>query len=254
MIVLWTALAAVLSYATVVAHEAAHAVAMRRLGVRVAEVAFGLPLWPQWKLAPTTRRSFTLSLSPWPLSAHVRAHEDDVDRMGRLPYRDDAWISGAGIAINLVVGGGALAINALVNGRWQLGSVLAGLSVLLWVFRRMFVAYLVPALAFPLAGWFAWMIVTMYSEGRTQFNATVVDLLPSSPLEALALAGGISLTLGLINMMPFVPLDGGRVVLVAARQLFGARAEGIAGTVMSVGGIVLLSSELLFLGWLAMTS
>lgn len=254
MTVLWTALAAVLSYATVVAHEAAHAVAMRRLGVRVAEVAFGLPLWPQWKLAPTTRRPFTLSLSPWPLSAHVRAHKDDVDRMDGLPYRDDAWISGAGIAINLVIGGGVLAINALVNGRWLLGSALAALSVLLWAFRRVFVAYLVPALAFPLAGWFVWMIVAMYSEGRGQFNANVSGLLPSSPLEALALAGGVSLILGLINMMPFAPLDGGRVALAAARRLFGARAEGIAGTVMAVGGIALLGSELLFLGWLAITS
>lgn len=250
---LWTTVTVVLVYATVIAHEAGHAVAFRRAGVRVAEIGFGAQLPPRITLAPTPRRPFALVLSPWLVGAHVRPHGDDHGRMHELPYRDRAWISGSGITVNLVLGLLALLPVTLLHGRWPIASAITGLAVLLWAARKVFVAYVVPLLVLPIAAVTVWLTVSTYSRPKSQFVGELADLLPTSPIQALTLAGIVSLMLGMVNTLPFAPLDGHRIAVDAVDALLGERVGTIVWKFAKAGGWMLLASEAVFAGWLFLT-
>lgn len=179
--VLWSTVAAVLAYAGVVAHEAAHAVAFRRAGVRVAEIGFGAPFPPRITLEPTPRRPFALALSVWLVGAYVRPHEDDRERLHGLPYGDRAWINGSGIVVNLVLGLAMVVPVAVVGGRWGTAAVASGVAVLLWAVRRVFVAYVVPVLVLPVLGLFVWLTFDIYSRSKSEFTGGLADMLPTPP-------------------------------------------------------------------------
>lgn len=247
---LWTLVAVVLVYASVVAHETAHALAMRRMDIRMVEIGLGLRFWPRLTLPATSRRPFTLSLSPWLITAYVQMHPDDEDRISRLTYRDAAWISGAGIIVNLVLGIASLAVAGLAQGQWLLAAVCGFMATLLWLGRRGFVAYIVPALALPMTGLFVWIFVDMYSQTAPQVVGNLTDVLPNSPISALTAAAVVSLVLGLGNLLPFAPLDGGRIVIDILHRRFGSRAKHIADTAMRIAGGVLLVSEVVLAAWL----
>jgi membrane-associated protease RseP (regulator of RpoE activity) len=247
---LWTAATAVLVYASVVAHEIAHAVAMRRLGIRVAEVGLGLRIWPRVTLPATPRRPFALSMSPWLVTAFVRAHDEDEVRIRTMAYRDSAWIFGAGIWTNIGFGTTALAVAELVQERWVSAVAFAVLTTLLWSVRRGFAAYVLPVLVLPMTGLFGWVVVDMFRHPSSEFTGNLADVLPSSPSAALTTAAVVSLALGFGNVMPFAPLDGGRIVIEIVRRRFGSRATRIVGTAMQIAGGALFLSELGFIAWL----
>jgi len=94
-------------------------------------------------------------------------------------------------------------------------------------------AHVVSALAGPAAG-LAYAFAASYF-GRRSGN------------EVLTLSAGVSLLLSLFNLLPVLPLDGGRIFALAAEELFGGRkGDRLTKTV----GLV-LSTMLLMVGtWL----
>lgn len=64
------------------------------------------------------------------------------------------------------------------------------------------------------------------------------------------MAAVVSLALGMINTLPFAPLDGHRIAVDAVDTLFGERGGDLVWRFAKTGGVVLVVGELVFFGWL----
>ncbi len=238
--VLWTTVAAVLFLASVVIHELGHVAAFRQHGIRVAEFGIG---WGNRPRARVTGRwlPFEVSISPWLVGAYVRIHPDDRDKSRQLPYRAQAWCSGAGVIANVLFGIALFTIVAALDGK-LVGLLLAAAGVVLWWIREWVTAYLMPLIGVLLMVRIAWVFTHLQS-GPGSFGTIGQILHVSSLHNALIGAALLSLILGLANTLPLPPLDGGRVGFDIVQRLWGLRAAEwytVTG-VLLVAGLVAYS-------------
>lgn len=216
MSALWIALAAVLFFGTIVAHEAGHYASMRRAGVRIHSAGIGFPFPPTFTVYRKKNPDGSVTkfqLSPWVLGAFVRAEERDEKRIDELPYRQFAWIMGSGVVINLVLGAVLVGIGALIGGNWSGFLFYVAGAVLVWIGRKLFAAYIVPVLGFPALGLFAYGCISAVAD-RTQIGVVGTAHMFSMASDArltFVLAGLLSASLGILNMVPLFPFDGGRI-------------------------------------------
>lgn len=251
MSVVWTAFAVVMYLGLLVAHEAGHAIALRRLGIPISEAGLGLPFAPRIVLKPTSRRPFALSVSIWLLAAYVEPDPTHDDRLKALSYRDTAWYTGAGVVVNAVIGTGLVSVIDAVYGRWLPAVIWCGVTVVLWTARRWVTAYIIPALAIPVVVVVAWSIVV--SIGAPVGPVGIAQLLyVSSAMAAVKIVAEISLLLAIVNTAPIYPFDGGRICAEVIQRWFGARGQQIFQGVGVVLTVTLLAYSVLSdIGWLA---
>lgn len=255
--------------ATVIAHELGHAFAMRACGVRVETISLlGFPglgtinLHIKSKWFPNTM----WVVHPLVLGAYVEANEAD---MLPLAYKDQQYINGMGPMLNFIVGIPCMAmgIAVLAAERGSLSAFLfaaavmiaaCAISWLLWVLRRLLIEY-----AFMLIGGIA--LAFVFKHG---FEMSSADLIKSAagPLSTVAIVhegskqvsgtelvetisyclfmtGIFSIGLGLLNLLPIPPLDGGNMIMQFMDSLLPKWASRVyfgLGTVC-VAGILLLS-------------
>jgi Zn-dependent protease len=209
--VLWTTMAVVLFLCTLIAHEAAHALALRKLGIPIVEVGVGLPIPPSFTFRPTWL-PFRVSLSPWLIGAYVMPDPKREADIEALPYRDQAWYCGAGVVANISLGAFLWATADVLSGHWRQAIVLITIGILAWVLRRSFCAYLIPLLSLAGLVFLGWVLLHS-SPSEPQGVVGIGRLLLSSSLqESLVTAGACSLAVGVLNIVPLFPLDGGRIV------------------------------------------
>lgn len=247
MTALWITLAAVLFLGTVLAHEAGHYFAMRRAGIRIVSAGIGFPFPPTFTVYRKKNRDGTATefqLSPWVLGAFVRADDRDEKRIDELPYRQFTWIMGSGVVINLVLGALFIGIGALMVGDWTSFLIYLAAAVLLWLGRRLAAAYLVPVLGLPTLGLLLWgtaLAAMEHSQVGVMGTVRLLSMAENASL-AFVLAGLLSAALGLLNMVPLFPFDGGRIfsrVLTAAGlSRRGVLAFEVATSVVAVSTVI----------------
>jgi Zn-dependent protease len=246
---MWTAIAILLLIASVAAHEAAHALALRRLGFRIIEVGVGIPIGPRLKI-DSGRLPFRVVLSPILLGAYVMPDPDDAEAIAALPYRDRAWYSGAGVLVNLVIGTAALALVAALDGHWLSSAVTAAVGVVLWVARRPFCSYGIPVLGLPVLALTAWSLTSTLGQPEGPVGL-VTGLQSNSLTTAILLAGLASIGLGLLNMLPMLPFDGGHVIEAALDSRGGSEAtrwfSGVTGALSAALVLYVLGSDMWWL-------
>jgi Zn-dependent protease len=240
--VAFTALTTLLVLASVAAHEAGHYVVLHRLGIPVDQVALGLAIRPRLVFAPTERRPYEVSISPWLVSAHVRVHADHLDEAEALGYHDDAWVAGVGIVANLVFGGVALAAVNLLRGS-AIGVLVGGaLAVAAWYGCRLLCSYVFPVLGLGALALLVYSIVDSIGSDESAGPVGVGKLLVAHDLtQALMVATVFSLALAAINLAPVPPLDGGRTWSRIIQRLAGRAAEGwyqASGMLLMIGLLV----------------
>lgn len=110
------------------------------------------------------------------------------------------------------------------------------MSVPAWIVRRRLARWaLMFALGFVGQLALGAYLMARHAAGVTGHNLiggplTIVQLLVvHSPLTALAVAGGISLNLGLLNALPLIPLDGGRIASRWLLERYGETVEEAFG-------------------------
>jgi regulator of sigma E protease len=69
----------------------------------------------------------------------------------------------------------------------------------------------------------------------------------SGPIMTLYVAAILSVNLGVVNILPFPPLDGGRMFVLLLKRLFGARVSLRAERVTYAVGFVLLMAFILWI-------
>lgn len=222
-------------------HEAGHAVAMRRFGMRPIAAGVGLPLPPVLRLRLSS--TFTFTLSPWLLGAYVEPSERDTERIPDLPYRDAAWVYNAGVIVNFVFGFAVTAVAA----RSTFGTLIYSIAaVAIWALRRLVAGYVLPLLAIPALGITLYGMVLSWSQGQSGVGfAGLVDLVPTDPPRLLSFVGVISIVVGILNLVPVYPLDNARVCdlllgrWVGPQFLAWFRGVGVALMLLSLVGAVL---------------
>jgi hypothetical protein len=229
-------IAAIIVFLTisVAIHEYGHYRAMKKHGIAVTAAGLGLPLPPMLRVH---RRGITWTLSPWLVGAYVEADQAAVKHAERtLPYRDIAWHWNVGIVINMAVGCTIGAVTAALSGRWVVAAVASVAAALTVVGRRVFAAYIAPALAVPVTAYLIYSLFQAFTDGVgvgtvSATAASVGDV--SSPTRLLALFASINIGLALFNMALFYPLDNSRTIdyLIKRRlprAVTGFRLTGVA--------------------------
>lgn len=238
----WTVVAVACLALTIIVHEAAHAIVLRSLGIRVVEFGIGM-FAPRLRFA-LPRSDVTVSVSPWLLGAYVRPDPAQEHQMRVLSYRDSTWYAGAGIVVNLVLGGALLAVIALFDGRTLHALITGACTALVWWFRRWFCSYVLPVLGVPILVWTVFMLAHGLGEPQGPVGAVdmvTTELMNVSPVHAISVLGALSVAIGVINILPLYPLDGGRIASAALQRLIGTRAADIfqdATVVLSLGLMV----------------
>ncbi len=217
---MYITIAVVLFLASLVFHELGHAFAMQSCGVEIE--AMGLGFGPHLVFGPFKCRfgnavKFTLGLVP--LGAYVKPNEKGQKTMEGLSYSDSARIMGAGILANFAFALCLCVYLALTHDPIFPNPViveplliLGGGTILLWFGRK----YVVPLAGFALL---VYLLFTVTSHGGPTgiiggpvVIGKVVVHNVLSLRQAISMGGFLSFSIGLMNMMPILPLDGGQMI------------------------------------------
>lgn len=185
--------------AIIVLHELGHFWAARWLGIQLTEFSIGLgPALKKWH-----RNGIEYSFHLWPVAAHVRpavVKRDSVDTQNpRLIQNHRMWhqlLFLAGGAIANVSFAYVLLVVRGVSGGEGIGAVLwgSGLELGSW------------------AGFLAGRV------GSTLFGIGGAGA-PLPPLAFDQQLAFLSLSFGLVNLVPVPPFDGGRILVILLRKL-----------------------------------
>lgn len=243
---------------SMVLHEFAHGVAMRRHGVRLDRAGLGIPLPPMLIIDTKRRFGFDLTVSPWLVMAYVEPSEKDQKTFDALPYRAKAWCYNAGIVANILVGLVAQAGAWMLAGRFQAAAVCLMLAAATWVGRKVLAGYVLPAVAAPALALTVFALILSWSSGSTGMGFSGLgELAPHTAGvgEWLGFLSMISFALALLNMLPLGGLDNGRVVQlwlqrwnVSPRLITAYERVGLAFVGLSLLGAV--ASD----GWAAISA
>ena len=245
---LFTIIAIATALASVSIHELGHAFAMRQCGVTVKSISLlGIPGLGTIRL-PIKSRFFPGTnwyVHPLIIGAYVEPEEAEMQSLSR---RDALYIYGMGPLMNILFTLGVafvcvtviLAVDIFgrfrgVTPPWKMfvmPLVFVGLGTVLtalWYFRRLVCQFILLPI-----GW--WLAVTMayfvFTKGGMPLDGLsdqigdihgagpkMMDGLPPSIALTIAMAvmlgAGLSVLLGLANLIPLVPLDGGHMMRFA---------------------------------------
>ena len=224
----------------VVLHEAGHLLVARALGVRVEEFVLGRgPTVLNARLGGT---DFSLRALP-ALGGDVRMagmfEEHGRESFGAKPPWRKAAIIAAGSAVNLVSAALVLLAGHLIAGR-PMGTSVGGTVMAL--------ARLTAGLGRAAAG-----LLTgdgLVEAAERALRAVEGLNVASGPLGFhLSLVALVGLYLGLFNLLPVPPLDGGRLAFVAAEKLRGRPIRAESADRATLCGLVVLCMFALFVAY-----
>jgi membrane-associated protease RseP (regulator of RpoE activity) len=200
-------------------HELGHALTARALGLPCERIIVGIgPRW-RWLSLRFRVAGIPISIRPLPFGGGAYVNEEGAALWKR------ALVVAAGPAVSVVVGVGLLWVG-LGGGGLRLGLILierlpVAIVQALWNVARIApqpVAHAAPAGAIPLQG-------------------------------ALAMAGVLSVLLGVSNLLPFSPLDGGRLLIFALAALRAPVPVRVGVAYMGLGGVLLAMAPAFPGGW-----
>lgn len=215
-------------------HELAHGLRMKHYGIEVSEVGLGIPI-PHFpcltiNISPTLKVKIHLFF----IGAYVRVPGEK--KIESLPYFQKAHIYGAGVIANLMVFlvlfGLAFVWEIIIHPLavfWKLGIPLTVfvlcvfLGFLLWKGSRIISAYVFPLLGILLTWFLIWSIKTSGLKESIAGPIRIIQMgMGISKVSELLLAGLlVSLGIATINLLPLLPLDGGKILYAFITMIFG---------------------------------
>lgn len=247
-----------------VIHEAAHAIAMRRYGVEIKEAGLGIPIPGFIFRFRVPWLSFPLTLSPILLGAYVEPTPRGNQQTNALPYRERALIFGAGVLGNVLVGS-LLTIIALFIFK-DLGEpavyirliAMTAIALVIVRFSKLFCSIGIPILGLAFVGLLLYTLIPGLIEnfqesalhGGAPADKDPILIGPigitheattlKTAIEVFRLAVAISFGIGIFNMLPLLPLDGGRIFGMIIERVLGKQALPLFGLVSIVAIVTLI--------------
>lgn len=228
---LWSIIGAVL--VVVILHELGHAVMMRRYGIELEEFGIGLPIkgLSFAFLLPAWLGGVRLRLSPLLLGAYVRpAGETNSSgehlSIKRLPVRAQKLIYMGGILANVLtffVCWGVLFVRSIISSSEVVKDSFARFSFDAAINLGIFLAVVALSKAsiivlrlvvVGLLGWFCFAGSLAGPVGIVQSGMHFA----TNTWSLIGFAAIISIGLAAMNLVPFIPFDGGRVANLTVRS------------------------------------
>jgi Zn-dependent protease len=200
-------------------HELGHAFAMRKYGIEIKEICLlglGGSKLISFKIrklfgeTPITIRSFIFGGFVMPTSFGSR-------RVYCIEYYKAGHIYGGGIAINFLFGALLFLIHSVAEGRFNTGMV--------WTIGTLFALGIAPKFTFRLYPLLGLMLLGLIfkdlmpdTANQSGSTVSVIDTIRrlayrgNSISDTIYLGGLISIFLGIINCIPVLPSDGGKII------------------------------------------
>jgi membrane-associated protease RseP (regulator of RpoE activity) len=231
----------------VLAHELGHVFAMRRYGIRIAELGIGLPFAPKLSVACGNRflgPEFRLVITPWLVGAYVKPEGNEDDPFQGLTFRDKTHINGAGILANFLTAAVVYAcLSAEARAGWALAAA-CGVVFVLLVAPRFLCTWVLPVASVLVLGG---VIFLIFKNPPTLEDAGMVLMVEdargslSSWTDTGEYVFMLSMLLGLTNLVPVFPLDGGHIW----SDILSSRLPRL-DLVFKVSGVLVVLGLLLF--------
>lgn len=211
------ALCLLLTFIGVALHEMGHVISMRRYGVKIEEIClFGMgPKICGFKLLRIFGDTL-LTLRLLPIGAFVKPAEENY--LEKLTFREKMHINVAGIAANFVFGGALCLIAVVVFGNSNLkvvgvGTIVFVAGVLVWRFPIQ-AAYLLLVLGTAALMQILYeKLTTPLSDAKDIGQGITLIFSPITSVRgALITAGFLNILLGILNVIPTLPADGGWIM------------------------------------------
>ena len=208
-------------------HELGHAYAMYRCGVPIERIGLlGIPV----KGVPFLKKDFTLNggitrfeIHPLIIGAFVKPKDESLESQGTL---NKVYIFGAGPLVNILYAAVLFSISgiriptATLWGQeiWLLGWMPA-IAIVTFLFFKPLCRFVVPMLGMVMLVSLALTLLSENIQNAVGGPLTIIKILingytkmePFGVFGGAFIAGIFSLLIGLTNMLPFVPMDGGRI-------------------------------------------
>lgn len=206
----------------IVLHEGGHAFYMQKYGIPIEKFSIGLPfpLCIRFK-SKNILGGATIQLTPLLLGAYVKPTEEGAKMLESRRYSECADIYGAGVLANLLFAYFLfLVYNILDSNAGLLPGLASSESIksvlalgLLFIFRKIFSRFLMLPLGTVIAALTIWSITQTPTQavGGPVMLANIVGSAVDIP-STILIAGVISWAIGVFNMLPITPLDGGKIV------------------------------------------
>ncbi|MFA6131336.1 MAG: site-2 protease family protein [Patescibacteria group bacterium] len=209
----------------------------------LARIVEALGLW----ISTNCPDGLEITLSPLLIGAYVKPSEEGARACEELPYEAQAEIYGSGVWTNillfLVMAAGLIFFKSgLTLEDGMIRSVACiGLAVLLYRWKGLFCNYGVPAIGV----WVAWSVGSLLFSPADSGVMGPVGIMKTfaqatSVLDVLRLGASISLGVGILNMLPLMPLDGGRTMHAILRGVLPEKTANACEIVSSCAGVALI--------------
>jgi membrane-associated protease RseP (regulator of RpoE activity) len=200
-------------------HELGHAFAMRKYGIQIQEICL-LGLGGSKLISFKIRKLFgetPITIRSFILGGFVAPTYFGRLRVYCLEYDKAGHIYGGGIAVNFLFGSFLLLTHSLIEGQIDTKSVWTTCILLALGLLPRYTFRLYPILGlYILFGVFndlaSSSAATVSLTGRGVKSIRSIAMNSDSFSETLYLGGWISVALGIINCIPVLPADGGRII------------------------------------------
>jgi membrane-associated protease RseP (regulator of RpoE activity) len=205
-------------------HEIGHFVAMRQNRVDVEEIClFGMgPVLLRGKI-PFLFGESLVSIRCIPLGAFVRPTKSGTETINNLGYNDSGYINFAGVAFNLVLASVCMFGLNILDPKSTYFSLIMAFGLLIIGLSVKYSHYLYVPIGIAFGLFLIYLTAFKPSEMSMGGVATIVvdgEKHTKSFIELLKYAYAMSLSIGLFNTLPLIPLDGGNAMSAALKSLF----------------------------------
>ena len=242
---MYTTIFVILFLMAVFLHEYGHLSAMHKNGIKVNNLSIGVPIGPMIVIRhPKLCFGIPVQISPFLIMGSVRP--ENPEEIDELSFDKQLEIYGGGIVMNCLFS--IFLLLSITKKLWVAVSCLI-LGIVILKFRAKVCTYVLPLLSAFAVVIIPWLVMTaakMVPDAGQNSSLALQEIAEhvSDLRMAVLFASVSSVCMAVFNLVPLMPLDGGRLVLVYFKKWFPEKLIRVytGATIVVTLAIMLIST------------